>query len=994
MKEINELRAGQLTFQGEVLHLMKNIIEDKKLPFDIRQELIDKKRKRPDLIVTVFKDSEEKKYCFIEIEDPGASAYDSSFVDKAGHKAYRHGVEYFATWTVNEFVLWNTWETDTPLMERKHTYFDKNSVGLDAPTYGMALQKKGALSEFLRKFLKHLHAIYLGIEQVEKPILNEFFIRFLNSVINPLSLHVAKKMGEDLHKDPEFRKKFSKWLRRERISGPSASILGTERAARQFSYMLLDKIIFYNVLRSRGEPLLPILIHENLSGEDTRRTLRGKFDDVTNKIDYEPIFLTDFVDDLPIPDEVVPLLCRFVSELDRYDPSEIGGAIGTIFQGVIPEKDRHVLGQYFTRSDVVDLIVGFCLRDPKSVVLDPACGAGTFLVRSYYRIKYLDPSRDHDKILSCLTGVDISKFPSHLSTMSLVLKDTKARLNYPFVLHRDFFELTPKRECVIEIPRRKVELTGAPLLGPKTERYGVGFIRLSRKLGGCDVVVTNPPYTRQEEMEKLEFPRGYRERLKGLIEEEWNLPIGKRSSIYSHFFFHGGKFLKEGGKLGLITSNSWLDVDYGKYLQEFFLRNFKIVAVIESKLERWFEDADINTAITILERCGDEERRNENLVKFVQLKRPLREFVPLPDEGDGWEEVDKLVERIEAANAFVEDDRIRIFTKKQGELWSEGFLDGKYRGSKWGKYLRAPRIFFKILEKGKDLFVPLGEVAEVRFGIKTGANEFFYLTEEQISDWGIEKEFWMHKENGRWVPNYVIKSPRECKSVIVNPKDLRYRVLMIHKDKRDLKETNVLRYIERGEEQGFHKRPTCASRPRWYELEKIRAQILSRRFIDTTFDFFVNPDVFVGDTFFCVYLKRGDSKALSSILNSSLYSFLVEAYGRTVMGQGVLLMYGPEIAPLPVYDLSKLQTSQIQKLEKAFEKLSERPIGPIFEEIGTEKPEEVSLDKVKPDRRELDRIVMGEILGLTEDEQLEVYRAVVDLVRSRIEKARSVKRKL
>ncbi|MCX8083272.1 MAG: hypothetical protein N3D17_07835, partial [bacterium] len=43
--------------------------------------------------------------------------------------------------------------------------------------------------------------------------------------------------------------------------------------------------------------------------------------------------------------------------------------------------------------------------------------------------------------------------------------------------------------------------------------------------------------------------------------------------------------------------------------------------------------------------------------------------------------------------------------------------------------------------------------------------------------------------------------------------------------------------------------------------------------------------------------------------------------------------------------------------------------------------------------RELDKIIMGEILGLTEDEQLEVYRTVVDLVKSRIEKAKSVKKK-
>ena len=52
-------------------------------------------------------------------------------------------------------------------------------------------------------------------------------------------------------------------------------------------------------------------------------------------------------------------------------------------------------------------------------------------------------------------------------------------------------------------------------------------------------------------------------------------------------------------------------------------------------------------------------------------------------------------------------------------------------------------------------------------------------------------------------------------------------------------------------------------------------------------------------------------------------------------------------------------------------------------------PEEVSLDKVKSDRRELDKIVMGEILGLSDGDQLEIYRAVIDLVKSRIEKANS-----
>jgi len=70
-------------------------------------------------------------------------------------------------------------------------------------------------------------------------------------------------------------------------------------------------------------------------------------------------------------------------------------------------------------------------------------------------------------------------------------------------------------------------------------------------------------------------------------------------------------------------------------------------------------------------------------------------------------------------------------------------------------------------------------------------------------------------------------------------------------------------------------------------------------------------------------------------------------------------------------------------------KLAKRPVLSVFSEFGANSPSEVSLERVKPDRRELDRLIMGDILGLTEEEQVEVYRAIVDLVKSRIEKAQS-----
>jgi len=327
---------------------------------------------------------------------------------------------------------------------------------------------------------------------------------------------------------------------------------------------------------------------------------------------------------------------------------------------------------------------------------------------------------------------------------------------------------------------------------------------------------------------------------------------------------------------------------------------------------------------------------------------------------------------------------LRIYPKKQAELWEEGFNleKNKYIGSKWGKYLRAPDIFFKILEKGKDKLVLLKQIAEVRFGIKTGANEFFYLTEEEIKRRRIEREFWMHQDDeGNWIPNYIIKSPRECKSIIVKPEDLKYRVLMIHKEKKELRGTSVLRYIREGETNGYHLRPTCASRQRWYDLgNRSPARININYLINDVARAFTGA-FWASDDFQEIHTKAD----IAPFLNSTVFWLIQNLSGRTSFGGGLLKVQTYEFEQLFVCK----DAGRTHNLTQQFQYLCERPVESIFSELGASSPEEVSLDKVKPDRRELDKIIMGEILGLTDDEQLEVYRAVIDLVKSRLEKAKS-----
>ncbi len=52
-------------------------------------------------------------------------------------------------------------------------------------------------------------------------------------------------------------------------------------------------------------------------------------------------------------------------------------------------------------------------------------------------------------------------------------------------------------------------------------------------------------------------------------------------------------------------------------------------------------------------------------------------------------------------------------------------------------------------------------------------------------------------------------------------------------------------------------------------------------------------------------------------------------------------------------------------------------------------PDQVLLDKVVLERRALDEVVF-DVLGLTAGEREAVYKAVVELVRKRLEKAKSV----
>ncbi|MFH1335435.1 MAG: hypothetical protein ABII96_02865, partial [Candidatus Zixiibacteriota bacterium] len=106
------------------------------------------------------------------------------------------------------------------------------------------------------------------------------------------------------------------------------------------------------------------------------------------------------------------------------------------------------------------------------------------------------------------------------------------------------------------------------------------------------------------------------------------------------------------------------------------------------------------------------------------------------------------------------------------------------------------------------------------------------------------------------------------------------------------------------------------------------------------------------------------------------YALFKELFGRSTLGQGALKTEGIDIKKLPTLKIESLNKRNKDKILSAFTKISNRQILPIFEEIE------------QKDRQELDNVFF-DILGLTQEEKQQVYDAVCELVRNRLEKAKT-----
>ncbi len=985
----------------------------------------------------------------------GRSPYDEELRQDAEQKASHAGVQFFFTWNINAFVLWDRLSPEERPLDRRVREWRLGRLLAGPEEVAREDNLSFIKTHFLPDLLRDLADIISGRRRDWSMPPDDIFIRSLESHLDwPVQLAGAYIL-EHANKSKPFDLRVQRWMSDQDwtfVRTPHEEwVKAVDNMVKTLAYVWANRLIFYKALRARFGDLPRLELRSSVkTPHQALVAFNGFFQKAVDRSgDYEPLLMPDARDwaaeivfHAPNALDAWRGLLRGIESVDfREVPSDV---VGRIFQKLIGPDERHRYGQHFTGDDVVDLINGFCIQSAGDAVLDPACGSGSFLVRAYYRKRHLDANRPHLNLIGELFGCDIALYPAHLATLNLAAREINDEANYPRIIRRNFFDFVPPQPfCRIPIAGNPAESVAVPL-------------------PPLDAVVANPPYVRQEKVVKEDKARFGR-----IASDAWpDLQLSGRSDLHCYFWPAAARLLKPDGYFGFLTSSSWMDVEYGFALQGWMLRHFRILAVMESAAEPWFEDARVKTCVAILQRCDDEAARMGNRVRFVRFTHKLADIIgvqPTPENEEARQTaIEALRERILKTEADCQDPDMRIIVKAQIDLWNDGVRageilgdveaellaeeyengdepeaeaatvtespahrkeNGNYHAGKWGRYVRAPDLYFDIMRRFGKQFVAMGEVAAIRRGITSGCDAFFMptdITVDMLTKHDSDRAF---REHAGGAPRKDVESgklkiiedglgvvhPIEAKYVapevhslmkvdrpIVRSADLDRVVLLVGEpmDKLKARAPWVWRYLRYGMTAMFpsmkakpgpvNTRSTCAARDPWYDLTGLAKAAFAfwPKGQQYRHMLIANPDGFPCNCrlYELKPLADYDTLAFTAMLNSTLVALWRNFYGRYTGTEGALETMVIDARLIDVPSPIGASAAVCSRLKDAFIRLCTRVSGDLVEEqlMDCHTPERarklaagplVLSDELRqPDRRELDDAVF-ELLGVSDPKE-------------------------
>lgn len=404
---------------------------------------------------------------------------------------------------------------------------------------------------------------------------------------------------------------------------------------------------------------------------------------------------------------------------DNIDPMEVERlARQAMLDGEKTSIERNILGQFSTPTTLARDVLAYGLSIlPEGMpvrFLDPAIGTGSF----YSALRATSAGR----AIASARGIEID--PHYGEPAIELWKKTPLEL-----ILGDFTKIDP----------------------PSADQDKVTLL------------ISNPPYVRHHHLEKSEKPR-----LQALARASAGMKLSGLAGLYCYFMALSHGWMAKGGIAGWLIPSEFMDVNYGKTLKEYLLREVTLLHIHRfDPTDVQFDDALVSSAVVWIK---NEKPSADHCVKFSyggSLANPA------------------TVKEI-PARVLKPDDKWTRFPKHDPAAHHEG-----YRLS--------------------DLFA-------IKRGLATGNNSFFILEEERVKELDLPKQFLRP----------ILPSSRHIKADEIQADDngiplLKKRLFLLDCDipedqvKRDY--PTLWAYLQTGVEttaEGY----LCKSRKFWYAQEK------------------------------------------------------------------------------------------------------------------------------------------------------------------------------
>ncbi|MFQ6055096.1 MAG: Eco57I restriction-modification methylase domain-containing protein, partial [Methanosarcinales archaeon] len=530
--------------------------------------------------------------------------------------------------------------------------------------------------------------------------------------------------------------------------------------------------------------------------------------------------------------------------------------LGEVYEEYLEIAAKKKTGQYYTPIQIVELIlnrVGFIgdnifnfesgKRRPK-LVLDIATGSGGFPVEGARRIlESIDLERasleDVKEIKYCIVkgfyGSEISAFAYYLTEVNMLLQLTplikqllhkapelieiEGRFTLGF-LHQNSLKLFTRKQTTInnnskdEFLEEDQEHDIVELEGAKKDVYN--FIKNSK----FDYAVSNPPYIGEKGNKEL-----FRKTLE--LYPYWKKFYQGKMDYFYWFIELALSKLKEGGKLGFITTAYWPTADGASKLRQFILDNAIIKEIIYFGEIKLFEHAlGQHNMIFILEKCSDPFLKKENKIKIVKLKKPF--------EGKNIKQkLDNLKENIESRIDKEEyrDEYLEVFWSavKQGELSEKA----------WN--IMHSECIEKILNKIRTKTEPLGNICQINQGIVSGADKVTvknikYIPSDIIQEYNIKvgdgifvisqdelNSLNLNRKEKKLIKPFYKNSDIDPYYVYINYPDSKYIIYVNNQIKID-EYPNIKAHLEKFKSVLIERLDKYNEEYNWFELHRPRDQ--------------------------------------------------------------------------------------------------------------------------------------------------------------------------